>query len=80
MNNITNRIFKILAKQFQKKENKISLKSNFSNDFQADSLDFVELIMLVEDEFKIDIIDININHIKTVENFIDFITKIIKKK
>lgn len=79
MNNITNKIFKILAKQFQKKEKEISLKSNFSNDFQADSLDFVELVMLVEDKFKIDIIDININDIKTVENFVDFVTKTIKK-
>ncbi|AEH39812.1 acyl carrier protein [Buchnera aphidicola (Cinara tujafilina)] len=78
MKNIQNKIISIIAKQFQKKEKEISLKDSFLNNFKADSLDFVELIMLIEDEFKIEVIDIDFNNIKTVEQFINIITKLIK--
>lgn len=78
MNNVTKKVIQIVAKQFQKKETEITLKNNFSNDFEADSLDFVELIMLIEDEFNINLIDMDIQNIKTVKNLIACVEKSIK--
>ncbi|VFP81516.1 acyl carrier protein [Buchnera aphidicola] len=79
MNNIIERIKKIIKKQFQTKEKNISLNNELKKDFNMDSLDFIELIMLLEEEFKIELFDIEIEKIKTIKDIKKYIIKKIKK-
>lgn len=55
------------------------LTENFREDLGFDSLDIVELVMELEYEFDIEISDEEIQKIKTVQQCIDFIKKVIKK-
>ena len=48
--------------------------ARFAEDLKADSLDTVELVMALEDEFGLDIPDEEAEKIKTVQNAIDYIT------
>jgi acyl carrier protein len=48
-------------------------EANFVNDFGADSLDLVELIMSMEEEFNIEIEDSEAEKIKTVQDVINFL-------
>ncbi|VFP79234.1 acyl carrier protein [Buchnera aphidicola] len=79
MNNIIERIKKIIKKQFQIKEKNISLDNELKKDFNMDSLDFIELIMLLEEEFKVELFDIEIEKIKTIKDIKKYIIKKIKK-
>jgi acyl carrier protein len=54
--------------------------SNFSLDLGADSLDTVELVMSLEDEFKIDISDVEAGMIYTVAEAVTFIKLILEKQ
>ena len=47
------KLFTLIARQLGIYESEISLSSNFMDDLGADSLDTVELVMLLEDEFDI---------------------------
>lgn len=69
---IESRVKKIVAKQLDVSEPEIKTKSSFANDLGADSLDMVELVMAMEDEFGIDIPDEQAEKITTVELAIDF--------
>ena len=54
-------------------EEKITLEANLENDLGADSLDAVEIIMLLEDEFDISLDDEATQNIKTVSDLVKFI-------
>jgi len=58
-----------------KDTNKVNLDSSFINDLGADSLDTVELIMELEQEFNIDIPDEEAAEINTVQDVVDYIVK-----
>ncbi|ABJ90687.1 acyl carrier protein [Buchnera aphidicola] len=75
MKNINYRVKKIIAKQFQINIKKISLNNNLKNDLKIDSLDFVELIMLLEEEFNIKLFDIEAEKIKKIKDIIPYIKK-----
>ena len=51
---------------------KITLEASFGDDLDADSLDLVELVMALEDEFGIEIPDEDAEKITTVQNAIDY--------
>ncbi|SCN43136.1 acyl carrier protein, putative [Plasmodium ovale] len=68
-------IKKIISKQLSVEEDKIKTESNFTKDLGADSLDLVELIMALEENFKITISDQDALKINTVQDAIDFIEK-----
>ncbi len=56
----------------------IDLKSNLADDLHADSLDAVELIMAIEEEFDIEIDDSAATKIKTVQDILDYLESVIK--
>ncbi|VFP85962.1 Acyl carrier protein [Buchnera aphidicola (Cinara pseudotaxifoliae)] len=79
MRNICDRIIKIIKKQFRINNKNISLSSDLKKDLQADSLDFIELIMLLEEEFNIELFDMNPEEIKSIQNLVTYISNELKK-
>ena len=60
------RIAKLLAEELSIDEDKITMESNFMDDFDADSLDLMEIVMALEDEFGASIPDDEITNLHTV--------------
>ena len=75
MASVEERVVNIVAEQLGVEREKISRESNFVNDLGADSLDTVELVMELEEEFDINIPDDAAEKIQTVGQAIDFIEK-----
>ena len=69
------RVIDIVAEQLGVDKDKISRETSFVNDLGADSLDTVELVMELEEEFDIDIPDDSADKIQTVGEAIDFIVQ-----
>lgn len=67
----------ILAEQLELDEEDITLDTNILDDLGADSLDVVEMIMALEDEFGIVITDESIRELYTVREVVDFVEKLI---
>lgn len=63
----------LISEQLDVEESEIKLESSFQGDLEADSLDVVELIMAIEDEFDIEIPDEEAEKILTVKNAVDYI-------
>ncbi len=63
----------ILAEQFGVEEDTITMDTNLEEDLSADSLDVVDLLMSIEDEFEVEIPDEEIENIKTVSELVSFI-------
>lgn len=66
------RIVKIIANQLQIDEGQVTPDASFMDDLGADSLDTVELIMALEEEFDIEIPDSDAEKIRTVQDAIDY--------
>mgnify|MGYP001298455030 CR=1 FL=1 len=75
MSNIQERVIKMVAEQLGVKEDEVQVTSSFVEDLGADSLDTVELVMALEEEFEIDIPDEAAEQITTVQSAVDFITE-----
>jgi len=69
------RVIDIVAEQLGVEKDKITKESHFVNDLGADSLDTVELVMELEEEFEINIPDEVAEKIQTVGEAIDHIDK-----
>jgi acyl carrier protein len=69
---IEERVKKIVAEQLGSGEDEIANDSNFIDDLGADSLDTVELVMALEEEFDIEIPDDDAEKIATVQAAIDY--------
>ncbi|MFI3190669.1 acyl carrier protein [Crenothrix sp. D3] len=74
MSNIEERVKKIVAEQLGVKE-EIAIDASFVDDLGADSLDTVELVMALEEEFECEIPDEDAEKITTVQQAIDYVTK-----
>ncbi|QSJ19789.1 acyl carrier protein [Nostoc sp. UHCC 0702] len=70
---IFQKVKKIVADQLSVEAETITPQSNFANDLGADSLDTVELVMALEEEFDIEIPDESAEKITTVQEAVDFI-------
>lgn len=75
MSSIEERVAKMVAEQLGVKEDDVKPASSFVEDLGADSLDTVELIMALEEEFDTEIPDEDAEKITTVQQAIDYINK-----
>ncbi len=73
--NTVNKVKEIIAKQLSVKPEEIKNDSNIAEELGADSLDLVEILMSLEDEFGISIPDEAIPQIKTINDVVAFIEK-----
>ena len=63
----------ILAEQLDIAADEITMESNSAEDLGADSLDVVDLIMSIEDEFDLEVPDTEVENIKTVGDVVNYI-------
>lgn len=80
MPTIFERVRKAVVKQLGVDEDEVIPTASFVNDLQADSLDMVEVVMALEEEFskdgdKFEILDEDAEKIETVQNAIDYLKK-----
>jgi acyl carrier protein len=73
MSSVEERVRKIVVEQLGVKEEEVSLESSFVDDLGADSLDTVELVMALEEEFETEIPDEEAEKITTVQQAIDYV-------
>jgi acyl carrier protein len=71
---IEERVKKIVAEQLGVKSEEVTNEASFVDDLGADSLDTVELVMALEEEFETEIPDEEAEKISTVQTAIDYIT------
>jgi len=75
MSTVEERVKKIVVEQLGVKEEEVSSESSFVDDLGADSLDTVELVMALEEEFETEIPDEDAEKITTVQQATDYITQ-----
>ncbi len=80
MSDTFDRIKGLISEHLDVDENKIVLEASFSDDLGADSLDIVELIMALEENFEIEIPDEDAEEILTVKDAVDYVNDKISKK
>jgi acyl carrier protein len=74
MSSIEERVRKIVVTQLDVKEDEVTLNASFIDDLGADSLDTVELVMALEEEFECEIPDEEAEKITSVKEAVDYIT------
>jgi acyl carrier protein len=78
MSDIEQRVKKIVAEQLGVNEADVKIDSSFVDDLGADSLDTVELVMALEEEFECEIPDEEAEKITTVKQAVDYINANLK--
>jgi len=73
MSTIEERVKKIVCEQLGVKEEDVNASSSFVDDLGADSLDTVELVMALEEEFETEIPDEEAEKLTTVQDAIDYV-------
>src|SRR5699024_7041713 len=73
MSEVFNRVKEIIVEQLDVEEDSITMEASFRDDLEADSLDVVELVMELEDEFDIEIADEEAEKINTVGDAVNYI-------
>ena len=73
MSTIVERVTKLVCEQLGVKEEEVTAEASFVEDLGADSLDTVELVMALEEEFETEIPDEDAEKITTVKEAIDYI-------
>ena len=67
------RIREIICDQLDLEEDKVTMDSDIMEDFEADSLDVVDLVMSIEDEFGLEVPDDQIENFRTVCDVVRYI-------
>lgn len=70
---IFERVKKVTVEELSVKPEEVTMEASFQEDLGADSLDVVELVMALEEEFGIDIPDDDVGQIKTVGAAVEYI-------
>ncbi len=76
---VEKKIFQIIAEQLGISEDEIVRDASLIDDMGADSLDIVELVMAMEEEFEMEIPDEDAEKISTVQDIIDYVQGRLKK-
>mgnify|MGYP004549509955 CR=1 FL=1 len=71
---VFDKIREILASQFDVDEDEITTETNLIDEFGADSLDVVEVMTSIENEFNIVITDESVHDVKTVSDIVDIVS------
>ena len=79
MSTVEERVKKIVAEQLGVKDEEVTSDASFVDDLGADSLDTVELVMALEEEFETEIPDEDAEKITTVQQAIDYVGSHLKK-
>jgi len=77
MSDVADKIKKIICEQLDVPEEDVVPEASFVDDLGADSLDQVELIMAMEEEFDVSIPDEDAENIGTVQDAIDYVKKVL---
>jgi len=72
---VENKVKEIVAEQLNVEMSELEMNKSFLNDLGADSLDIVELVMAMEEEFEIEIPDEDAEKIQTVGDAVKYITE-----
>jgi acyl carrier protein len=75
MSTVEERVQKIVVEQLGVKDEDVNSAASFVDDLGADSLDTVELVMALEEEFKTEIPDEDAENITTVQQAVDYINE-----
>ncbi len=67
------RIREIMCEQLDLEEDSVTMESDIMEDFEADSLDLVDLVMSLEDEFNMEVPDDQIENFRTVGDVVRYI-------
>jgi acyl carrier protein len=78
MSSLEEKVKKIIAEQLSVSEDQITPQASFVEDLGADSLDTVELVMALEEEFECEIPDEEAEKITTVQQAVDYIKAHVK--
>lgn len=73
--NIEKKIKQIIAEQLSISEDEVANEASFIDDLGADSLDIVELVMAMEEEFEMEIPDEDAEKLLTVQDVLDYVKK-----
>ncbi|MFQ5477352.1 MAG: acyl carrier protein [Candidatus Binatia bacterium] len=73
MSSVSDRVIEIICDHLTVERSQVSLDSSFLDDLGADSLDIVQLIMALEEEYQVEISDEDAEKIRIVKDVIDYI-------
>ncbi|MCA9527804.1 MAG: acyl carrier protein [Myxococcales bacterium] len=73
MASIEKKVIQIIAQQLDVSEEEVVPEASFIDDMGADSLDLVELVMAMEEEFNVEIPDGDAENIRTVQDAINYV-------
>lgn len=73
MSDLFERVKEIIVEQLDVDESQVTMEASFRDDLEADSLDVVELVMELEDEFDLEIADEEAENINTVGDAVNYI-------
>ena len=76
---VEKRVLEIIAKNFRRNVSEITVNTKLMADLGADSLDMIELMLDIEDEFKIDFEDKRAENIHSIQDAIQEIEKLLKQ-
>ncbi|GGN49590.1 MULTISPECIES: acyl carrier protein [Oceanobacillus] len=76
MADVFERVKEIIVDRLDVEEEKVTLEASFKDDLEADSLDVVELVMELEDEFDMEIADEEAEKINTVGDAVNYINSV----
>ena len=75
---VLERVKKVIVEQLGVSEGTVTMEASFIDDLGADSLDIVELVMALEEEFDIEIPDADAEKVATVADVVDYIKENVK--
>ena len=76
--NLEEKVIKIIIEQLEVEPSKVTMSASFAEDLKADSIDRLELVVVLEEAFKIEIPDEDTEKIKTVGDAVNYVKSRVK--